>query len=82
MNTNYFHILLAFIRVYSRFKKGLQYEPQAETIIQIWDCNGRMVRLVANVPVIMAGYPPIIIAKERPQEYINALSEYHQFRKL
>jgi Fic family protein len=42
-----------------------------------WDGNGRMARLIANVPVIMAGYPPVIIPKERRQEYIEALSEYH-----
>ena len=42
-----------------------------------WDGNGRMARLVANIPVIMAGYPPVIIPRERRQEYINALSEYH-----
>lgn len=42
-----------------------------------WDGNGRIARLVANLPVIRAGYPPIIIPKERRQEYIEALSEYH-----
>ncbi len=42
-----------------------------------WDGNGRMARLIANVPVIRSGYPPIIIPKERRQEYIEALSEYH-----
>lgn len=42
-----------------------------------WDGNGRIARLVANIPVIRAGYPPIIIPKERRQEYIEALSEYH-----
>ena len=42
-----------------------------------WDGNGRMARLIANVPVIMAGYPPIIIPKEHRQEYIESLSEYH-----
>ena len=42
-----------------------------------WDGNGRMARLIANVPVIMAGYPPVIIPRERRQEYIEALSEYH-----
>ena len=42
-----------------------------------WDGNGRMARLIANVPVIMAGYPPIIIPKERRKEYIESLSEYH-----
>jgi Fic family protein len=42
-----------------------------------WDGNGRMARLIANVPVIRAGFPPIIIPKERRKEYIDALSEYH-----
>ena len=42
-----------------------------------WDGNGRMARLIANVPVIRSGYPPIIIPKERRQEYRVALSEYH-----
>jgi len=42
-----------------------------------WDGNGRMARLIANVPVIRAGYPPIIIPKERRKAYIDALSEYH-----
>ena len=42
-----------------------------------WDGNGRIARLIANVPVIRAGYPPIIIPKEQRQEYIEALSEYH-----
>lgn len=42
-----------------------------------WDGNGRIARLVANLPVIRAGYPPIIIPKERRQEYIEAFSEYH-----
>jgi len=42
-----------------------------------WDGNGRMARLIANVPVIRAGFPPVIIPKERRQEYIEALSEYH-----
>ena len=42
-----------------------------------WDGNGRMARLIANVPVIMAGYPPVIIPREHRQEYIESLSEYH-----
>jgi Fic family protein len=42
-----------------------------------WDGNGRMARLIANVPVIRAGFPPIIIPKEHRKEYIDALSEYH-----
>jgi Fic family protein len=42
-----------------------------------WDGNGRMARLLANIPVLKAGFPPIIIPKERRREYIQALSKYH-----
>jgi Fic family protein len=42
-----------------------------------WDGNGRMARLLANIPVLKAGFPPIIIPKERRREYIQALSTYH-----
>lgn len=42
-----------------------------------WDGNGRMARLLANIPVLKAGFPPIIIPKERRSEYIQALSKYH-----
>lgn len=41
------------------------------------DGNGRIARLIANIPVIHAGFPPIIIPKERRLEYIEALSGYH-----
>jgi len=42
-----------------------------------WDGNGRMARLLANIPVLKAGFPPIIIPKELRREYIQALSKYH-----
>jgi len=42
-----------------------------------WDGNGRMARLLANIPVLKAGFPPIIIPQERRREYIQALSKYH-----
>jgi Fic family protein len=42
-----------------------------------FDGNGRMARLVANIPVIKSGLPPIIIPREERKQYIDALSEYH-----
>jgi Fic family protein len=42
-----------------------------------FDGNGRIARLVANVPVLKSGFPPIIIPKERRREYIMSLTEYH-----
>lgn len=40
------------------------------------DGNGRMARLVANIPVLTAGFPPILISREDREEYIRILSAY------
>jgi Fic family protein len=42
-----------------------------------FDGNGRLARLVANIPVLKSGLPPVIIPKEQRKAYIDALSEYH-----
>ncbi|QTA79395.1 Fic/DOC family protein [Desulfonema limicola] len=42
-----------------------------------YDGNGRIARLVSNIPVLKSGFPPIIIPKQRRREYIMALTEYH-----
>ncbi len=46
------------------------------SIHPFWDGNGRVARLIANLPCLKAGYPPIVIEKERRYEYITALAEY------
>jgi Fic family protein len=46
------------------------------SIHPFWDGNGRIARLVSNLPCLKAGYPPIIIAKEKRYDYITALAEY------
>ncbi len=46
------------------------------TIHPFWDGNGRVARLVSNLPCLKAGYPPIIIDNEKRYEYITALAEY------
>lgn len=43
-----------------------------------YDGNGRMARLLANLPVLRAGYVPIMIDRTRRQEYITRLSAYQQ----
>ena len=40
------------------------------------DGNGRMARILANVPLIQAGYPPLVIRKEDRKEYIQLLGDY------
>ena len=42
-----------------------------------FDGNGRMARLVANLPVLNAGLPPVIIPREQRKAYIDGLSQYH-----
>lgn len=41
-----------------------------------WDGNGRIVRLISNLPCLKAGHPPVIIAKEKRYDYIMALTDY------
>lgn len=41
-----------------------------------FDGNGRMARLLANIPVLRAGFPPIVIANERRREYLLLLAGY------
>ncbi len=40
------------------------------------DGNGRMARLLANLPRLRAGRPPIVIAMERRAEYLRLLASY------
>ena len=46
------------------------------SIHPFWDGNGRIARLISNLPCLKAGYPPIIVAKERRYEYLTAIAEY------
>jgi len=41
-----------------------------------WDGNGRIARLLANVVMLRAGLPPILIPVERRKEYIQFLAAY------
>ena len=42
------------------------------------DGNGRLARLISNLPLLRAGLPPIIIPKEWRQEYITLLAEHQR----
>jgi Fic family protein len=41
-----------------------------------FDGDGRMARLIANLPVLAAGFPPILIPMSRRAEYIDILWRY------
>lgn len=40
------------------------------------DGNGRMARLLANIPVLVSGLPPVVIVKENRSNYIRALAAW------
>ena len=40
------------------------------------DGNGRLARLTANIPLLGAGMPPLLISKEQRRTYINLLGDY------
>jgi fido (protein-threonine AMPylation protein) len=41
-----------------------------------FDGNGRVARLIANLPLLRGGYPPVVIPRERRADYIDVLWEY------
>ena len=43
-----------------------------------FDGNGRLARLLANIPVLSAGFPPIVIPSESRLEYIGELWKYQR----
>ena len=47
------------------------------SIHPFFDGNGRLARLIANIPILKSGYLPIIIDTTHRQEYIKLLSSYN-----
>jgi len=43
-----------------------------------FDGNGRLARLLANIPVLAAGFPPIVVPSESRLEYIRELWNYQR----
>lgn len=41
-----------------------------------YDGNGRVARLVSNLPCLKSGQPPLIIPRERRYDYLAALADY------
>jgi len=41
-----------------------------------WDGNGRLARLLSNIPLLKAGLPPLVIDKSLRREYIECLADY------
>ena len=60
--------LEAYVRAHTSFVR----------IHPFFDGNGRLARLLANLPVLFAGYPPIVIPSESRIDYIAALWKYQR----
>ena len=48
------------------------------SIHPFWDGNGRLARLIANIPLLNAGLPPLMIPKEERRAYIDTLARYQR----
>ncbi len=46
------------------------------SIHPFFDGNGRVARLVSNLPVLRSGFPPIVVPTEARQEYKRSISDY------
>ncbi len=63
-------------------KPGNAYEHYAKIhmgIVHIhpfWDGNGRIARLLANIPLFKSGLPPLVIPQEDRRVYIQTLANY------
>ena len=55
---------------YARIHVGLVH------IHPFWDGNGRIARLLANIPLLKSGLPPLVIPVEQRRPYIQLLADY------
>jgi len=60
----------AAIAAYARLHLGLVH------IHPFWDGNGRMARLLANLPLLRAGHLPVVIDARQRRRYIETLAAY------
>jgi Fic family protein len=67
---NHFKTSQEAIKVYTMIHAAVAH------IHPFWDGNGRIARLIANIPLLKAGLPPIVIPNERRREYIQLLASY------
>lgn len=43
-----------------------------------WDGNGRLARLLSNIPLLRSGHLPVVISVENRREYIDILARYER----
>ncbi len=57
-------------QIYAKLHAGIAHTHP------FWDGNGRIARLLSNIPLLRAGLPPIVIPKQERKTYIQLLAEY------
>ena len=57
-------------RCYAKFHAAIAH------IHPFWDGNGRIARLLANIPLLKAGLPPVVIPSKTRRHYIQLLAAY------
>ncbi len=55
---------------YARLHMGIVH------VHPFWDGNGRIARLIANIPLLKAGLPPLVIPQAKRRTYIQILAKY------
>jgi Fic family protein len=60
----------AYAEIYAKIHMGVVH------IHPFFDGNGRIARLLANIPLLKAGLPPLIISQEQRRTYIQTLANY------
>jgi len=76
-----------WLRMFSRLRPTVGRSKQALSaftrlhmvfvrIHPFFDGNGRVARLVCNLPMLRTGFPPVIVPEERRGDYIDLLWEY------
>ena len=79
----------AWLKAFNKFLKGVKTQEAAleayvfahvafVRIHPFFDGNGRLARLLANIPVLAAGFPPIVVPSESRLDYIRELWEYQR----
>ncbi len=62
--------VVAACKNYARIHLGIVH------VHPFWDGNGRIARLLANIPLLRAGLPPLIIPQDERRTYIQILANY------
>ncbi len=87
------HLMDLWLREFGEMRQGIVSRKEAvkvytdmhtsfAAIHPFYDGNGRMARLIANVPLLKNGYLPIIIDTQLKEEYTRLLFAYNQTHAL